>query len=639
MTESPSLDRVRLGRGLRFLSLRMIQKTGEVEQFSFSNGAFTLLTGPRNSSKTTTLKIIDYCLGDRDGVAEALGAAVEEKYQEVRLALTIDSATHTLTRTFTFGQRGRVNVDNDLSLQANELSDWLLQKLGWPQLFIPLGLNPATAAQLVPLTFRTLLRHIYRREDSWTEFANKEQEYLRRAVISMFLGFAPQRYETAEYDLGRAQRELAAAEAVYRDIVSNTDDSVRALVQQLGLPPIVDTQSLEGVRRELRSRFDIIQAKRESLTSEAEQAVRSGSNVPGLDPGLPNELERASAEAASAAERTAALQKVIEEHERSRALVESDISRLHRLVDAVELFDELPVRICPACEQAVDPERPHDAETCYLCGQEVSGDVRQRRAEREERALASELGDLAEAISHAREDLEKARLSETTAAARRTQIARALHDTRAARLAPYVSALEDLATDAGRIEQQLAALPALETIFSRSVAARAAADSARQEVDRLLKLSSTEERTTSHITSRCAVFAERMNEFVTSFQTRVWVEGSVTISADDLTFYVGTRPWHDSLGAEARVLFFMAYCYALLHLDRDLGGQACAPGVLLLDNPFQQGIRVNVVTEAINRLGDAANKHGVQIILTQSRNATNISVPHSEIRMPREYTS
>jgi hypothetical protein len=638
MNDAPSPARLILGRGLRLLSLRMIQRTGELETYDFGNAAFTILTGPRNSSKTTTLKVIDYCLGNRSSAAEALGASIEEKYQQVQLDLAIDGVRHRHTRTFEHGLRGLIVIDDDLRIPVEEWSNWMLQSLGWPTLSIPLGRNAATATQLTPLTFRSMLRHIYRREDSWTEFAYKEEEYLRRAVISMFLGFAAHRYETANYELGRAQRKLAAAEAVYRDICINTDESVQALVQQLTLPPILGVQALEGVRRELQHRLVSAQSERQALTARAEDAVRPTDDVPGLDPALPFELEAASEEAADAAQRVAALRKVIEEHVHSRALVEADIARLHRMIDAVELFNELPVRICPVCEQHVDPNRPHGHGECYLCGQVVSEDIRRRRAEREERALRGELDDLDDVIAHTRDDLLKAEAVEAQAAQNRTRIAYALHDERVARLAPFMAALEDVATEIGRIEKQIAAIPALEAMFSRCTAAGKAEATAREEMERLTHIVVNERRDQSAIMERCATFAERMNEFVKAFQTRAWVEGGIAISADDLTFYVGTRPWDDTLGAEARVLFFMAYCYALLHLDHDFGRRACPPGVLLLDNPYQQGVRIGVVAEAISRLGDAANRNGVQLILTQSRSAANLTMPHSEIRMGKEYT-
>lgn len=633
-TEPPPL---RLGRGLRILGVQMVQATGEIEEYDLSRAAMTVLTGPRNSSKTTTLNVIDYCLGYDKSVARKLGAAVEEKYISLSVDIAVDGHRHRITRDFDRGRRGRVLIDDNNDLAAGELSDWLLGRLGWPRLVIPLGVNPSTATQLTPLAFRAVLRHIYRREDSWTEFASKEQEFLRRAVVSLLLGLAPSRYETAEYDLGKAQRDLNAAEAVYRNVLDSTDESVRAVVTQLGLPPIIDSASLAGVRTELHRQLTTAQAEKDALTQAAAAATQQTEPTPGLDPELPHRLEQAAADAATAAERVASLRRVVAEHRRSRELVQADVDRLHRLVDAVDVFDELPVRICPACEQKVDPSRAHDHATCYLCTQPVSGDVRKRRAEREQRALAAELDDLSDALARAEADLDQARHAEAQAAEQRVHLARQLHDRRATQLAPFMAALEDTATQIGKIKQQLAALPALEMILARRATADQAVQDAHTEVERLTGLAIAETQMASDAADRCSRLADRMNEFLTGFQDRGWVQGLVTISTDDLTFYVGTRPWDQQLGAEARVLFFLAYCFGLLHLDADLNSRACPPGVLLLDNPYQQGLPANVVLNAVNRLASAAHQHGVQVVLTQARSASGITAPRAEIVMPNEY--
>ena len=639
MIESAPPRPLRLGRGLRVLNVGMVQQSGEVEEYDFSHAAMTVLTGPRNSSKTTTLKVIDFCFGGRGSVAEELGAAIDEKYAALSVNIAIDGVHYRLLREFEHGRRGRVKIDDDTDLLVGEVSEWLLGKLGWPSLSIPLGRNAITATQQTPLTFRSALRHIYRREDSWTDFAAKEQEYLRRAVVSLFLGFAPQRYETADYDLGQAQREIAAAEAVFRDVLTSTDESVRAVVSQLGLPPVLNSDSLGGVRAELMQRLAAVRSQRDSITDSAALAAQSADGMPGFDPDLPARLEHASAQAAGAAEEAASLRLVVAEHERSRSLVASDIARLHRLVDAVDIFDELPVRICPACEQSVDPKRPHDDATCYLCMQPVSGDIRRRRAEREQRALATEQEDLGDALSRAQADLDGAHRMEASATKRRARLAHSLQDARVSRLAPFMAALEDVATEIGRVEQQLAALPALETILSRRVAAEQAVKTARREVARLSDLGNADARGASDTSERCAELADHMNDFLSHFQDRGWVAGLVTVSADDLTFYVGTRPWEDNLGAEARVLFFLAYSFALLHLSARPDQRTCAPGLLLLDNPYQQGLSADVVVDAISRIANAAERLGTQVVVTQARNADAITAPHIEIRMPQEYAT
>lgn len=279
----------------------------------------------------------------------------------------------------------------------------------------------------------------------------------------------------------------------------------------------------------------------------------------------------------------------------------------------------------------------HDHATCYLCTQPVSGDVRKRRAEPEQRALAAELDDLSGALARAETDLDQARLAEARATEQRAHLARRLHDERATKLAPFMAALEDAATQIGMTKQQLAALPALGTILARRATATRAVEAARAEVERLTGLAIADGQMSSDAAERCGALADRMNEFLTGFQGRGWVEGLVTISTDNLTFYVGTRPWDQKLGAEARVLFFLAYSFGLLHLEADLNVQGCPPRVLLLDNPYQQGLPLDVVLDAVNRLASAATQHGVQVILTQARGTSGITAPHAEIVMPDEY--
>ncbi|MEV4660125.1 hypothetical protein [Micromonospora sp. NPDC049301] len=621
------------------MNVELVQRTGELERFDLSQSAMTILTGPRNSSKTTTLKVIDYCLGGRGSVAEDLGAPIDEKYAALSIQIAINGQPHWLTREFGFGQRGVVQIDDDTAVPVVQMSDWLLGKLGWPRLTIPLGRNAGTATQQTPLSFRSALRHIYRREDSWTEFASKEQEYLRRAVVSLFLGFAPQRYETTEYELGRAQRQLAAAEAVLRDVLASTDEATRAVVHQLGLPPVVNADSLQGVRDEIDRRLTAAQSERDALAGAAARARQADETAPGLDPGLPAQLQEASAQAADAAGRVASLLQVIDEHQRSMRLVAADLERFNRLTDAVDAFDAVPVRICPACEQDVDPRRVHDEASCYLCSQSVVGDARRRRAEREQQALAAEQSDLADALARAASDLRQARQNEAEASERRVRLAGRLHDERVTQLAPFVAALEDAAREIGLIEQQRNALPALEIILARRQQAEHAVETARQEVARLTRLAALDADASADIPDRCGVLADHMNSFLRHFRDRGWVAGQVTISGDELAFYVGTRPWDHSLGAEARVLFFLAYSYAILRLTDAEDRRTCPPGILLLDNPYQQGLPADVVVHAIGRIGTAADQVGGQVILTQARPVSGITAPHASIQMPQEYAT
>ncbi|MFI9004278.1 hypothetical protein [Streptomyces sp. NPDC053541] len=129
-----------------------------------------------------------------------------------------------------------------------------------------------------------------------------------------------------------------------------------------------------------------------------------------------------------------------------------------------------------------------------------------------------------------------------------------------------------------------------------------------------------------------------MNSFLADFRGGVWVSSDVSIRDSDLTFYVGTRPWDQALGAEAKVLFFLAYSYAMLFLEQDLNLER-VPGFLLLDNPCQQGIAPSVVQRVLLQLADAARETGTQIISTQAVTPPGSSPSIRQIPMPTVYAA
>ena len=226
---------------------------------------------------------------------------------------------------------------------------------------------------------------------------------------------------------------------------------------------------------------------------------------------------------------------------------------------------------------------------------------------------------------------------EASASLLRAELARQLHDRRVSTLAPFMVALEDVAKDIGHIEQQLASLPAIATILERRLSAREAVKLAGSEVSRLEDIASGEERAASVASRRCSIFSDMMNDFLRENRAAQWKEGGVTVASEDLTFYVGTRPWNENLGGESRVLFFLAYSYALLSLSLNQGGEVCPPGVLLLDNPYQQGLPARIVHEALNQIAGAAVAYGAQVIITQPHDQESIDAHHAQIEMQKVY--
>lgn len=626
-------------RGIRIDSVRLVHRSGEIDQYAFRSGMLNVISGVRNSSKTTTLKVIDYCLGDRGGMVDALGTAVADEYVEVGIETRLNGHARTLARVLQHGRMNKVSIDGE-ELTAADFSDWVLRELGWPNLLIPKGLRAATANELVPLSFRNSLRHIYRNEDSWTAFADQESEFIRRGVVSLLLGFARARYANNDFALAQAKRRLADAQAVERDVHNSTLQAVTAISERLQLPIARSREQVAAAREEIQLQLGTTRLRREQLTGEINSILRGdpASETPaGYDPTLTTAYEAVCRALQESAERAVALEQLHAEHIYSERTVTGEIARMERLITSVEVFDALPVRLCPECEQSVDPQRDHDEDTCYLCFQPVQEDQRRRRAQVEIRSLSSERADLQDIIARTAADLQTARAQREAAQKEQGRLAQRINDERAALLSPFIASLENLAALIAQLEQKMTAFPAIEEILERRETATQAVADAQRALDLINSQAETTASNSLPSAERCAVFADRMNEFLQRYREHGWLQGAVAISDSDLTFYVGTRPWNQALGAETKVLFFLAYSYATLFLASDLDQECAFPGLLLLDNPYQQGIDPSVVQTVLKDLAEAARLTGTQVITTQATPAPHHPTTIQEIKMPKVY--
>ena len=84
------------------------------------------------------------------------------------------------------GAKTKIFVD-DNGMTARDFQQWLMGKLGIPLLNFPKG-NPTSGQTWPELSFRMLLRHIYRQQRFWGDIADKQPEGEQHACILQFLG-------------------------------------------------------------------------------------------------------------------------------------------------------------------------------------------------------------------------------------------------------------------------------------------------------------------------------------------------------------------------------------------------------------------------------------------------------------------
>jgi DNA repair ATPase RecN len=181
MTSNPYLS---VGRLLRRLT------TGNTEVLEFYPGVNVLIGRP-NTGKTKWLETLDYLLGDMgSNPFEGLGKeSLTDKYDAASVELFIgDERLYVERRWREQSAKHRIFV-NEAGFSAPDFQRLLLEKLHIPVVHFPKG-NPMSGQTWPELSFRTLLRHMYRRQRFWGDIADLQPEADQHATLLQFLGLA-----------------------------------------------------------------------------------------------------------------------------------------------------------------------------------------------------------------------------------------------------------------------------------------------------------------------------------------------------------------------------------------------------------------------------------------------------------------
>ena len=594
---------------IRITRVSMTAPDGEIDEIAFAKNA-TEVVGPRNSGKTTYLRVIDYCLGGDDSAAAALGADVAARYNVYWIDLELAGTPHQIERRPNeYGYAGKIFVDGAEILQS-EFSEWILLRLGWPAVRIPKARDPRNATSTVPLTFRTLLRHLYRREDSWSDFAYREEEFHRRAVLRFFLGALDAEGDLGEFAAAQAERSVSDLRARLEDAVRDADETLRGMSRTLG----VDVQAwdqLTAALDDLTDRIRVRSEERQRITDD----VTAAQEYQGA---LGEEYASLSRSVTELRRTESGLESTLRTFQDGAGLVRGEIERLERARNAIGLFEDIPVRQCPACGQDVSARDAVEGH-CFLCSQPVTDDLRKRRIEIEQRALAEEVAEIEEQIAKTSEELQRVRDDREVRETRRLAVGAQIEDERAALLAPHVVRLEQLSGEIASLQQSQAALRGLSVLQQRVSQRRAALVAAEGELARIERLNVERADNLERVAARCAAFSADMTEYLAGLREDPWQFGEIFLRPEDMAFFVGGAPWRERLGGESKVVFLLAYHFAILRLSGRPDSGVRPPGLAIFDNPIQQGVPDRVVAEALEGLEATAVAMDACLITTLAR--------------------
>jgi hypothetical protein len=568
-------------------SLRRFQSDQPPETLEFKPGV-NLIVGEKDTGKTKWLSMLDFLLGDNGSPEDAFGIDLAAKYDCVSANLVFsDGSEATIERKWKIpGIRGKIFV-NDLPMDADDFSDFLLNALDIPRIRFPRG-NPWNDRTWPKLTWRILLRSIYRQERFWSDFVDRQPEAEQAAALLQFLGFADKQFPQSYEELIQNIKALQQFEG-QRDAFSAILHSViTELVQQNELTVAVTRESVNRTKQKLDHELAVLADERDELLKRIVQNRKVAN--PSRFESLKSDRDRAALE----------YQQLVSEQEKgcqrlkelvgNQESVEVEISRLKRTRTAGTHLVDFKVTHCPVCEQPAN-EPQETSEFCYLCGKKLdSSDVAasNARIEFEIDQLEEELEELHELIGKTRKDVEANTKSLDIVANRIKKLETTLAP--AVRLAAEVLPpdLSIIDINIGRLNEQLEQISRIERNLDRQ-------DKLEEQIKNLTAkieaLSADQSLRNQEVDFKALsqVLENGMNSYLNalnSTEQNRWMKGKLSVKLNDRSFAVTIKDadLEGQVGATSKAIVLFSYHYVLLSLSSDPTRNY--PGIVIVDFPL-----------------------------------------------------
>jgi hypothetical protein len=243
--------------------------TGNVEYLIFEPGV-NVLVGRPNTGKTKWLQTLDYLLGDT-GENPFEGAEEEglaDKYDAASADLVIGEERIRIERRWReAGAKTKVFVDGE-GMAARDFQQWLMRKLGIPLLNFPKG-NPMSGQTWPELSFRMLLRHIYRQQRFWGGIADQQPDGEQHACLLQFLGLAEHLFTEDYGQLVKLKMEAERLKARRDQYGQTLEELARDVLSEPGLTVGVSVATVQAAQARLSQETEGLRQRRNEFLKEA----------------------------------------------------------------------------------------------------------------------------------------------------------------------------------------------------------------------------------------------------------------------------------------------------------------------------------------------------------------------------------
>jgi len=613
------------------LSIKYVERAlsdGSTERLVLHDGV-NLIIGVPNTGKTKWMQTLDYVLGDsgEQPFASETEDFLADKYVSMSACISFDEdedITYMIGRRWREpGAKSKVFIDNEPK-STKEFQHWMLEKLDIPLLNFPKG-NPMSGQTWPELSFRSMYRHLYRRQTFWSDLVDKQPEAELLACIQNFLGLADQIY-TDDYgeliDLRRQVEKLEARKDQYSDTLN---DLARDLVDDDNLSVSVTSVSIAKAKAANINKISELEASKESIVNQATSSEIDKSDKSRIETlakqrsELVLRMEQRQENLHGMEERIAALRQL-------RNTLVDEIDRIGRASDASEVLSDLKITHCPSCDQNVSNAAVHLGQ-CGLCHQEVvqpvlTAEIGKERIKFESDRLSAEVKEAEELLSVAISEHDQVLSEARDLGEDLKRIELQLKPARAAVGALVQENISQIDLEIGQLNERNIQLERVESAVGLDVAIATKITDLEDKIKPLAE-AVKESQGSADFEERAAWLEEGMNEYlnaINAIRPDSWKHSplGVYLSKSTFTLRIGDKRWKRLLGGTDTLFVLMAYQYGLLSLIRHDASNF--PGLIIIDTPAEfigeaLGDGLNFIVQPFIDLLSEFNDGG-QVIMT-----------------------
>ena len=559
---------------------------GSIEKLEFVEGV-NAIVGPQNTGKSTWLRMLDFLMGDDGSVNTKFDEAIVLKYCAVSALMRLGDYVVELERTWSDGGLRSQTFLNGDRITADDVQPLFLDSLKIPLLRYPQGNIYASDRTWPTLGWRSLLRHIYRRQDHWSDLIPQQPESEQHACVLQFLGLAEHLFSPDLSLLTDKRKRLVQLET--------RKEHYSELLRNL-VPKLMDDENLAGhvsldTINEARIRID---SDLGALLYEREQTIlklRKDSQLPPIR--LNALMERRTSVLTNREELqrdVSAIKNRLGEIEQYKTSLARELVRLDRADATASILEDLKVTHCPACDQSVD-SKARGTDCCFLCGQltlesEASKEAASRRLKFEREQIAAELAEAEDLIAVANLDLRNKSSAASQNERELQEIGHALRPFQASFSAVLPEEVALIDQSIGTLNAKRQTADVLRDSLQTSFELNDEITMLRSEI-RHLESSIANHESKVDFDEASVRLTEGFNNYLNSIRSadeKSWTKtGEVSVSISDrrTQLLIGGRPAKPQLGGTLTIYFLFAYHYALLNLSRYDGCHY--PGITILD--------------------------------------------------------